>query len=107
MGSVSKLFPGQNERINPIFFFLRIFFFDCPDPKTGNGSKKTFNNGDCLKRLRNTEKQDSQKIFCQVRFLKNLGLNGGWFPDSFFSRDLRRYAKLVWSLNTNEVREVA
>ena len=39
MASVSKLFPGQTDRMGTKFF-RPIFFSDYPDPKTGNGSKK-------------------------------------------------------------------
>ena len=41
MASVSKLFLGQTDRMGTKFFRPIFFsFFDCPDPKTGNGSKK-------------------------------------------------------------------
>ena len=40
MASVSKLFLGQTDRMGTKFFLTKFFFFDCPDPKTGNGSKK-------------------------------------------------------------------
>ena len=81
MASVSKLFLGQTDRMGTKFF-RPIFFFDCPDPKTGNGSKKLPIMAPVSKHSETPKNRIARIFFRKMRFQKILGLNGGWFPDS-------------------------
>ena len=80
MASVSKLFPGQTDRMGTNFFLTK-FFLTARTQKLETGQKKLSITATVSIRLE-TPKNRIARFFCQVRFWKILGLNGGWFPDS-------------------------